>query len=317
MTERTSPIVDVAVGILYDEQGRVLMARRPEGKPYAGWWEFPGGKVESGESVHAALARELREEVGVDIAASGSWLVREHVYPHAHVRLHFRRARVAADAPHPREGQTLRWTRVSEPDVEPILPATVPLLRWLALPDRYAISHAAVLGVPRFLERLERALAGGLRLVQLREPALAAESFDTLFEATLRCCRAHGASLLVNSAHPATYWSRADGVHWRADDLRAGLAAPPGLAWQAASCHDAAELHRAADAGVDWAVLGPVNATDSHPGAPGIGWSRFSVLAAKSRIPVFALGGVTGADAERAFLAGAHGLAMIRGAFEG
>ena len=101
MTETPSPI-DVAVGILYDERGRVLMACRPEGKPYAGWWEFPGGKVEAGESVHDALARELHEEIGVRIAASGPWLIREHVYPHAHVRLHFRRAQIAADAPSPR-----------------------------------------------------------------------------------------------------------------------------------------------------------------------------------------------------------------------
>ncbi|MEZ5651059.1 MAG: Nudix family hydrolase [Burkholderiaceae bacterium] len=313
MTNNAAPI-DVAVGILYDEHDRVLMACRPPGKPYAGWWEFPGGKVEPGESVHEALARELHEEIGVDITASGSWLVREHVYPHAHVRLHFRRARIAASAPLAREGQTLRWTHVAEPEADPILPATVPLLRWLALPDRYAISHAQAMGAEAFVARLSQALSGGLRLLQLREPAMAAAEFADLFERVLSACRAAGATLVVNSVHPAEYWLRADGVHWRAGDLPQ-TRPPDGLRWQAASCHDAVELARAAECGVDWVVLGPVRETASHPGATGIGWSAFERLAEQSRVPVYALGGVRTDDAERGFLAGAHGLAMIRDAF--
>lgn len=308
-------MVLVAACALIDPDGRVLLAQRPEGKSLAGLWEFPGGKVEPGETVHAALARELHEEIGVTIAASGGWLVREHVYEHAHVRLHFRRARIDAASPTPREGQALCWTRVADPEVDPILPATVPLLRWLALPDRYAISHAGAIGVAPFIARLESALAGGLRLVQLREPGMAADEFERLFAAALERCRRHGAAMLVNSVHPSEYWRRADGVHWRAADLAAAPAVPAGLAWQAASCHDAVELARAAAHGADWAVLGPVRETASHPGMPGMGWSAFEALAAQARLPVFALGGVTAADAQPAFLAGAHGLAMIRGIF--
>src|SRR5690606_5744619 len=85
------PLVDVAVGLVFDRDGRVLLGRRPAGKPYAGWWEFPGGKVEAGESVAEALARELHEELGLVVRVSDPWIVREHSYPHARVRLHFRR----------------------------------------------------------------------------------------------------------------------------------------------------------------------------------------------------------------------------------
>ncbi|TDR32584.1 8-oxo-dGTP diphosphatase MutT [Hydromonas duriensis] len=132
--------LDVAVGVLRNTQGEFLFAQRPEGKPMAGFWEFPGGKVESGESIHAALARELHEELGIDIADSMRWLEVEHVYPHAHVLLHFRIISEWRGKPHGRENQALHWQKlyvnddgtVSTPSTEPVLPATVPLLAQLA-----------------------------------------------------------------------------------------------------------------------------------------------------------------------------------------
>lgn len=132
--------IDVAVGVLRNAAGELLFAQRPEGKPMAGYWEFPGGKLESGESVHDALARELHEELGIDIGDSAPWLEVEHVYPHAHVLLHFRLITTWQGEPHGREEQALHWQRlilnddgsVSTPSTEPILPATVPLLPQLA-----------------------------------------------------------------------------------------------------------------------------------------------------------------------------------------
>lgn len=123
--------VDVAVGVLIAPDGRFLLTSRPEGKVYAGYWEFPGGKVEPGESVHAALARELHEELGLEIAASEPW--REWVmdYPHARVRLHFRKVFVWRGEPQMREGQTMAWERLPVQS-QPVLPGTVPVLQWLA-----------------------------------------------------------------------------------------------------------------------------------------------------------------------------------------
>ncbi|MBM3365863.1 MAG: NUDIX domain-containing protein [Betaproteobacteria bacterium] len=124
----TTPI-DVAVGILLKPNGDVLLGSRPDGKPYAGYWEFPGGKVEAGEAVLDALKREFAEEIGVRILSAEPWCGVEHVYPHAHVRLHFFISREWQGEPRALEGQQLAWQ--GQMQLEPILPATVPLLVWL------------------------------------------------------------------------------------------------------------------------------------------------------------------------------------------
>jgi len=124
----TSPI-DVAVGILMKPNGDVLLAQRPVGKPYAGYWEFPGGKVEAGESIFAALQREFREELGLEIGSAEAWCGVEHVYPHAHVRLHFYISRDWRGEPQSLEEQAFAWQ--GRVQVAPLLPATIPLLEWL------------------------------------------------------------------------------------------------------------------------------------------------------------------------------------------
>lgn len=125
----------MAVGVVFDARGRVLLAQRPEGKPYAGWWEFPGGKLEAGESVHEALVRELHEELGLEVVRSRAWIVREFIYPHAHVRLFFRQVRDFRGEPSSRENQAFAWCDPRAVTLNPLLPATVPVLQWLALPE--------------------------------------------------------------------------------------------------------------------------------------------------------------------------------------
>ncbi|MBC3881086.1 8-oxo-dGTP diphosphatase MutT [Undibacterium sp. LX40W] len=128
--------IDVAVGILMKANGDVLLGQRPEGKPYAGYWEFPGGKVESGEDILDALKREFMEELGVTILSAEPWCGVEHVYPHAHVRLHFYISRNWQGEPQSLEGQAFAWQ--GQVDVQPLLPATIPLIEDLnAL--RYAL----------------------------------------------------------------------------------------------------------------------------------------------------------------------------------
>ena len=134
-TATASP-VDVAVGILLKPNGDVLLACRPEGKPYAGYWEFPGGKVESGESIVDALKREFAEEIAVHIQSAEPWCGVEHVYPHAHVRLHFYISRDWLGEPRALEGQQLAWQ--GEVALSPLLPATIPLIEWL---DQVRYAH--------------------------------------------------------------------------------------------------------------------------------------------------------------------------------
>ena len=123
--------VDVAVGVLIDADGRFLMTSRPEGKVYAGYWEFPGGKLESGETVEAALRRELHEEIGITIDGVEPWKVTLVDYAHARVRLHFCKVRAWHGEFEMREQQAMVWQTLPV-DVAPVLPGTLPVLDWFA-----------------------------------------------------------------------------------------------------------------------------------------------------------------------------------------
>jgi len=135
MRDSNRPVTEVAAGILLDSEGRYLLGQRPEGKPYAGYWEVPGGKIESGESVFAALKRELQEELGIDIESGEELVVLEHDYPHAYVRLHVSIIRKWSGVPKGCEGQSLSWQSLGDamPTVEPLLPAAWPILEKLSL----------------------------------------------------------------------------------------------------------------------------------------------------------------------------------------
>lgn len=312
----TAAPIDVAVGVLIRGDDRFLLAQRPDGKPMSGYWEFPGGKLEAGESVFDALVREFDEELGVHITGAHPWTQRVVVYPHATVRLHFWRSFGRDNEwngdPVSREGQAFRWEHIDHLTTDPWLQGAMPVKRWMQLPEIYAISHAAAMGIAEFLARLDQRLASGaITMLQLREPELDASSFESLFDEVRARCVSHGARLIVNSTHPHAFWSRADGVHMTARDLMR-LDARPDVAWCIASCHDDDQLERAGALGIDAAVLGPVADTASHPGSEVLGWDRFATIASKTQIPVYAIGGLRFDDSTRALTAGAHGLAMIR-----
>ena len=304
--------VDVAVAVLIRPDGMVLLARRPAGKVYAGYWEFPGGKVEPDEPVIDALKREIHEELGVAIGRAHPWITRVFVYPHATVRLHFHRVTSWSGELRALEHEAIAWQRPDATQVAPMLPANGPVLRSLSLPDEYAITRFAEMGEP-FFPRLESRLRGGLRLVQVREKNLPRDAVRAIARRVIGLARLHGARVLVNADVDLAREIGADGVHLTA----AQLGAPrPDLRWCGASCHSVEELQRAEALGADFAVLGPVRATPSHPGATPLGWDRFRSIAAGASIPVYALGGVVPRDMEQAKTCGAHGLAMVRGAWE-
>ncbi len=129
--------VDVAVGVLIDAEGRFLLTSRPAGKVYAGYWEFPGGKLEAGESVEAALRRELHEELGITIGAAEPWNVTLMDYEHARVRLHFCKVRRWQGELQMREGQAMAWQTLPV-EVAPVLPGTLPVLDWFAADQGFA-----------------------------------------------------------------------------------------------------------------------------------------------------------------------------------
>jgi 8-oxo-dGTP diphosphatase len=306
--------IEVAAAVILREDGRFLLGQRPAGKVYAGYWEFPGGKVEPGEAPLTALERELREELGITVRAAHPWLTRDYDYAHAAVRLRFFRVREWSGALHGREQQRFSWQLPYAVSVDPLLPANAPILRALRLPPVYGITHAQEMGVAEFMRRLERSLAAGLRLLQVREKGLQGEALRKFAAEVTAVARARGARVLINGDADLARTVGADGVHLTAAQLaRATLR--PAFDLVGASCHDAAELARACDLGADLAVLGPVAPTPTHPGAPGIGWERLAELVKDSPLPVYALGGLRSADLETAYRHGAHGISMMRGAW--
>jgi 8-oxo-dGTP diphosphatase len=307
-------IVEVSAAVLQRPDGTFLLAQRPADKIWAGYWEFPGGKVEPGETAHHALVRELREELGIAVQTAYPWLTRVFTYPHATVRLNFFRVTAWAGKLHPHEGQLFSWQRPPEVSVHPILPANAPILRALELPSLYAISNVAELGVEPFLASLQARLDAGLRLIQLREKDLAPDALRVLAQRVVALAHARGAKVLLNGDIALAREVGADGVQLSATQL-AGLSERPAVDWCAASCHNMEELRRAEALGCDFALLSPVLPTLSHPGAPHLGWDKFSAIAAGSSIPVYALGGLTHDDMETAWQRGAHGIALLRQAW--
>lgn len=309
-----STAVEVVAAVIERSDGSFLLAQRPAGKVYAGYWEFPGGKVESDEPLPAALKRELHEELGIDVEIAYPWLVQIYAYPHAKVRLNFFRVRAWHGDPHGKEKQQLAWQHLSGLDVAPLLPANAPVLRALGLACEYAITHAGEIGANEQLRLLDRRLAQGLRLIQVREKSMQASARERFAEAVIAAARPYGAKVMINSDIELAARLGADGVHLTAAQL-SRLEERPALGWCAASCHDAAELARAAELGLDFAVLGPVQATPSHSDSQPLGWDAFTALVRGATLPVFALGGLAPDDLESAWRCGAHGIAMMRGSW--
>lgn len=307
-------IVDVAAAVLQRPDGAFLLAQRPVGKIWAGYWEFPGGKLEQGESARDALVRELREELGIDVHTAYPWLMRVFTYPHATVRLHFFRVTAWSGELHPHEGQQFSWQQPASVLVAPILPANAPILRALELPTLYAISNVAELGEDVFLTRLQIKLDSGLRLIQLREKDLAPDELKALARRVVSMSHARYAKVLLNGDVALAQEVGADGVQLTSVQL-AGLAKRPDVGWCGASCHNAEEMRRAEILGCDFALLSPVLPTQSHPGAPHLGWESFAAMTAESSIPVYALGGLAEEDMPVAWQHGAHGIALLRQAW--
>jgi 8-oxo-dGTP diphosphatase len=306
--------VDVAVAVLIRSDGAALLAQRPESKVYSGYWEFPGGKIEPGEPVPEALRREIREELGIEIERAHPWITRVFVYPHATVRLRFYRVYAWRGEPRALEHQAIAWQRPDALELDPLLPANGPVIRSLMLPSEYAITRAGELGVEAFLLRLEARLRGGLKLVQIREKTLARREREEFARRAVALIRAHGAKVLVNANAALAREIGADGVHLTAEQLRSATARPD-FPLCGASCHSREELRSAELLGVDFAVLGPVRATPSHPDAVPLGWERFREIACDPGVPVYALGGIGPRDLEQALSCGAHGIAMVRGSW--
>ena len=322
--------IHVTAGVMQDAFGRVLIAQRPEGKSMAGAWEFPGGKLAAGEGRLDGLARELDEELGIRVAEARPLIRYRHRYADFEVDLDVWRVTRWQGSPAGLEGQALAWRSPEALLGMGLLPADEAVVRAIRLPALFAVTPpTAPLGEESFLDGLESSAAG---LICLRRPDL---DIDALLElAAGAACRVQGSgarlllhgdpkvlALLLQDPPPSLRPRLRDalaGLHVPARYL-SGLAARPvpESFWFGASCHHAQELEVAITLGADYALLGPVKPTASHPDEPGIGWGTFASLVRELPLPVYAIGGLGAADLETAWAAGAQGIAAIRSLWPG
>lgn len=308
-------VLEVAAGVIADAQGRVLLMQRLPGKHLAGLWEFPGGKLEPGETIAQALERELAEELAIEVRASEPLISIPWHYPEKSVCLHACRVTAWRGTAQAREGHPLRWVHVRDMDVALMPAADAPIVTALRLPACYAISGE--MGSGSFPDTAEVFAHDQLEndsdpILQLRMPGAARADVRRVAMEWLDNASSLRGRLLIN--HDVDLARELGvGVHLRAGQLRElrERPLPPGV-WVGASCHDAEELDLAANLGADFATLSPVNATASHPGTTPLGWERFARLVRDARLPVYALGGVGPGDLAAAKATGGQGVAGIR-----
>jgi len=310
------PGLHVVAGIIEDDRGRVLLSQRAEDGEHPGLWEFPGGKVESGEHARVALRRELREELGIDAAPSRRVHCVHWREPNRLLLLDGWRVAVRNGTPQGLLGQALRWVALDGLRALRMPPADGPLCSALQLDEVMWITpeldpHGGWVG---WLAAVEARLRAGVRLVQLRLPNVDRELLYRAAGLLAAGCRTRGARWVLNGCVEDAVALGAHGVHLSARALRQCGARPdhPDLL-AGASCHDAEELAHAAQVGLDYAVLSPLRATPTHPDAEALGDAKFATLVRDCPLPVFALGGVGTSDLEHVQALGAFGVAGIRG----
>ena len=310
-------VVQVAVGILQKPDGQFLMASRPAGKGWAGWWEFPGGKIEVNETPEQGLSRELQEELGITPTKMQAWLTRRFDYPATHdsvaktVRLHFYFVTEWQGTLEAKEGQQLCWQTPVNMTISPVLPANALIMHALALPTIYAITNLHEMGEQPFLNALQSQLKQGLKLIQIREKQLAPSDLVGFAGKVIALAKPHQAKVLINSNVELARQLGADGVHLTSAQLMSCLQKPANI-MASASCHNAAELAYAEKLGLDFVVLSPINATKSHDNTLPLGWQNFAQMIENCDIPVYALGGMSVLYLPQALQCGARGVAMQR-----
>lgn len=310
----------MVAGVVSDADGRVLICQRPPGKHMEGSWEFPGGKRDTGESRIDALRRELREELGLTLSRARPLIRYRHAYPDRQVDLDVWYVESFEGEARGLEGQPLDWVAPEELTACDLLPADQPIVAALTLGPVCAVTGDYE-DLADFRQRVGRALDRGASLVQIRAPWAADSELIELAVTAIECCRPRGTSVVINGEParvlPVIEATGADGIHLPARAWKhLSRETRPAVGWLGMSCHDEEELAAASKLDADYALLGPVLATASHPGAPSLGWQRFSELVRSLPMPVYAIGGMVPTMLDPAWRHGAQGVAAISALWE-
>lgn len=306
-------VVHVAVAVIYNRQGEVLIQQRAQDAHQGGLWEFPGGKLEARETVLQALEREIYEELGIRVQSSRPLIKISHDYGDRVVLLDVHRVHAWHGELQALENQPMQWVSPDRLENHAMPAADKPIITALRLSSSYVITPPQINDVEALLQQFERLLSQGEGLFLYRVKTLQGFQHEHLIEAMLKLCEPYSAQFLVHEKNAVSLDARilAGGIHLTEDGLRqagSGFSAPGLLS---VSCHSLESLRMAQDIGADFAMLSPVEATGSHPGVKPLGWQAFAEIVSQVSMPVFALGGMTPAKVEQAWSCGAQGVAGI------
>ena len=307
-------IIHVVAGVIADARGRILLARRTEGRDLAGLWEFPGGKVDPGETPEQALTRELYEELGIEARVGEAVIAVPQQYPNKRLRLDVRHIAAWSGSVKGLDGQALVWVPPHKLASYSMPDADRPVVAALRDPDCYLVTPEPGDDDTRWLSSLRLALDAGVRRVQLRAYACAPARWRALAAQALALARERDDVDMLINGDIALAAELGAGVHLRAVQLQQLATRPlPPTSSVIASCHSHEELTLAQSLACDAAVLGPVLPTPSHPEEQGIGWAGFVEHRERVAIPIYAIGGLDRGDIAQARRQGAQGIAAIRG----
>lgn len=309
----SKPHIYVACGVLIDAAGRVLIVERPPGKIAALKWEFPGGKIEPGETPREALDRELHEEIGIEVREARPLLLFTHEYAERKVTLHTWLVSGWDGEVQGREAQRFVWQSPQAQHALDVLPTVGPILRALRLPTDYVFTPPD-LASDQLLRRLDRLPRGSL--LRLRRPGLAHAAYQDLARELIDAARRRGLRVVLDRGEPMARWLGAAGVHITQAALSQLDPAdfprlPNENLLRLASCHDLPSIQQAARLGLDAVVIGTLKLTRTHPDRAGLGWEGFSALASQGVLPAYAIGGLGPADKPQAYKHYAQGVAGI------
>lgn len=302
----------VAAAVVRNDQGEILIARRPATVDQGGLWEFPGGKLAPYETGKQALGRELNEEVGISIEKASPLIRVHHSYPDRAVLLDVWQVDAFSGEAYGREGQAVRWVKEKDLSQYSFPEANKPILKALKLPDHYMITGEAVDDAD-WLSKLQSTLDMGVELIQMRAHGLSEKAFIQRATAALKLTRAAGARLIINAEPSILERVDADGIHLTTERLSHFSSRPvPMGKFLSCACHNSSQLKTALTLQADMATYSPVQETESHPGVEAIGWQAFHDAIEYIPMPVYALGGLGRSDIRRARGLGGQGVAGIR-----
>jgi len=306
-------IVHVAVAIILNPAGQVLLSKRRAGTHQGNMWEYPGGKICPGETVFDALKREISEELGLVVNDAVPVMRVPYNYPeNRKVLLDIWRVNSSSGDPIGLEGQPVQWRSINDLEKIQFPAANNKITRMLQLPAVYGITPSMNSISDEFVKDLNLAMENGLRMLQIRQPHMSHADLVRFARKIIDICQDRDIRLLINSDIKLARQLGIDGVHLNSTRLNALTEKPAGGNLViSASCHNESELKKAEAIGADFVVLSPVKTTSSHPGVEPLGWEKFKELATNCDLPVYALGGLNQDDIYDAKRSGAIGISLL------